>query len=55
MKPSEIFEGENSGLRKAFTENIYHCIECRKESRCTKPTIYKNCPCGANFNVDKDK
>ena len=42
-------------LEKALQEkNIYFCEKCKKQSICDKPTVYKNCPCGADFSsLDK--
>ena len=42
-------------LEKALQEkNIYFCEKCKKQSICDKPTVYRNCPCGADFSsLDK--
>ena len=44
-------------LEKALQEkNIYFCEKCKKQSICDKPTVYRNCPCGADFSsLDETK
>jgi len=50
LKPSELFEGENSGLRKAFDEAV-----ARGEHKCEED-LYGNCyTCGKNMLESQNK
>lgn len=40
---------ERAYNQESMEENIFACKECKRYSIATKPTVYKNCPCGGEL------